>query len=71
MENADGYDLWADLSSLKTDVTFGQLLEILPMARNTLKEGMPVIRRNKRAKTRVAAKSQLQGQGRDVKAIKI
>ena len=36
------YDLWADLSLLKADITFDQLLEISPMARETLKEGMPV-----------------------------
>ena len=38
VEKADGYDMWADLSSLKADITFGQLLEISPMARKTLKK---------------------------------
>ena len=52
MEKASGYDLWADLSSLKTDITFRQLLEILPAARKTLKDGMPVTRRTR--KTRVS-----------------
>ena len=51
-----GYDLWADLSSLKADITFGQLLEISPAARKTLKEGMPVTRRTKKPKTRVSAR---------------
>ena len=41
-KKAGGYDLWSDLSLLKADITFGQLLEILPIARKTLKEGMPV-----------------------------
>ena len=39
-DNPDGNELWADLNLLKADITFGQLLEILPMARKTLKEGM-------------------------------
>ena len=34
-DKPNGYDLWADLSSLKADITFGQLLEISPMARKT------------------------------------
>ena len=45
---SSGYDLWADLSSLKADITFGQLLEISPVARKTLKEGMPVTRRTRK-----------------------
>ena len=44
VKKTGGYDLWSDLSSLKADITFGQLLEISPMARKTLKEGMPVNR---------------------------
>ena len=71
MEKLEGYDLWADLSSLKADISFGQLLEISLMARKNLKEGMPVTRRTRRAKTRVAARVQLQGRGRDVKAVEI
>jgi hypothetical protein len=71
VDKPEGYDLWADLSSLKADITFGQLLEISPMARKTLKEGMPVTRRTRKVKTRVAARVQLQGGGRDVKAIEI
>ena len=67
----NGYDLWADLSSLKADITFGQLLEILSMARKTLKQGMPMNRRTKKVKTRVAARVQLQGGSRDVKAVQI
>ena len=59
-EKPIGYDLWADLSSLKADITFGQLLEISPMACKTLKEGMPVTRRTRKVKTRVAARVQLQ-----------
>ena len=43
VKKAGGYDLWSDLSSLKAHITFGQLLEISPVARKTLKEGMPVI----------------------------
>jgi hypothetical protein len=58
-------ELWADLSSLKADITFGQLLEISPVARKTLKDGMPVNKINRKMKTRVAARVQTQG-GRDV-----
>lgn len=36
------YDLWSDLSALKANITFGQLLEISPMARKTFKDGMLV-----------------------------
>ena len=50
VEKSSGYDLWADLSSLKADITFGQLLEISPVARKTLKDGMPVNRRAKKVK---------------------
>ena len=71
VEKPEDYDLWADISSLKADITFGQLLEILPMARKTLKEGMPVIRRTRKVKTRVATRVQLQEGGHDVNAIKI
>ena len=71
VEKSSGYDLWADLSSLKADIIFGQLLEISPMARKTLKEGMPVTRRTKKVKTRIAVRVQLQGGGRDVKPIEI
>ena len=58
VEKSSGYDLWADLSSLKADITFGQLLEISPVARKTLKEGMPVTRRTRKVKTGVAARVQ-------------
>ena len=61
VEKADGYDLWADHIPLKADITFGQLLEISPMARKTLKEGMPITRQVRKAKTRVTARVQLQG----------
>ena len=70
-DKPSGYDLWADLSSLKADITFKQLLKISPMARKTLKEGIPVTRRMKKVKTRMAARVQLQGGGRDVKAVEI
>ena len=70
MEKLSGYDLWADLSSLKADITFGQLFEISPVARKTLKDGMPVNRRAKKVKTRVTARIESQG-GRDVRAIEI
>ena len=70
-KKAGGYDLWYDLSSLKADITFGQLLEISPIARKTLKEGMPVNRRVRKAKTRTAAGVQSQGLTREVKAIDI
>ena len=33
VKKAGGYDLWSDLSLLKADITFGQLLEISPAAR--------------------------------------
>ena len=55
-DRIDGNDLWADLNSLKVDITFGQLLEIFPMARKTLKEGMSVTRRTRKPKTRVYAR---------------
>ena len=67
----NGYDLWADLSSHKADITFGQLLEISPMAKKTLKQDMPVNRRMRKVKTRVAARVQMQGESRDVKAVEI
>ena len=70
-KKAGGYDLWSDLSSLKADITFGQLLEISPAARKTLKEGMPVNRRVRKAKTRIAARVQSQGLMREVKAAEI
>ena len=70
VEKTSAYDLWADLSSLKADITFGQLLGISPVARKTLKDGMLVNRRTRKVKTRVAARIQSQG-GRDVKAIEI
>ena len=56
VEKLDGYDLWADLSSLKADITFGQLLAISPMAWKTLKQAMHVIQRTRKAKTRVAGR---------------
>ena len=56
MKKTSGYDLWSDLSSLKADITFGQLLEISPVARKTLKEGMLVNRQVRKAKTRIAAR---------------
>ena len=62
MEKSEGYELWVDLSSLKADITFGQLLEISPMARKTLKEGMLMIKKTRKVKTRVAARVQLQGE---------
>ena len=71
VDRVDGYDLWADLSSLWADITFGQLLEISPMARKTLKEGMPVTRRTRKPKTRVFARVQMQGRTREVKAVEI
>ena len=58
VKKAGGYDLWSDLSSVKADITFGQLLEISPMARKTLKEGMPVNRRVRKAMTRIVVQSQ-------------
>ena len=54
-DRMDGYDLWADFSSLKADITFGQLLEISSLARKTSKEGMSVIKRTRKPKTRVYA----------------
>ena len=58
------------LSSLKADITFEQLLEISPVARKILKDGMQVNRRPKKVKTRVATRIESQG-GRDVRAIEI
>ena len=60
-DKPSGYDSWADLSLLKADITFGQLLEISPIARKTLKDGMPVNRKTRKVKTKVAARVQLQG----------
>ena len=68
---SSGYDLWTDLSSLKADIIFGQLLEISLMARKTTKEGMPVIRRTKKVKTRVSARVQMHKGRRDIKPIEI
>ena len=65
------YDLWADLGALKTDITFGKLLEISTIARKTLKEGMSVVRRKWRARTRIATRAQLPGGSSDVKAVEI
>ena len=70
VEKSSGYDLWAYLTSLKADITFGQLLEISTMSWKTLKDGMPMNRRTRKLRTRVAARIQSQG-GRDVKAIEI
>ena len=39
------------------------------MARKTLKEGMPVTRRTRKARTRVATTVQLPGNSRDVKEV--
>ena len=58
------------LSSLKADIIFEQLLEISPVARKTLEDGMHVNRRPKKVKTRVATRIESQG-GRDVRAIEI
>ena len=71
VEKTNSNDLWADLNSLKADITFRQLLEISLIARKTLKEGMPVTKRTRKVKTRVAVRVQLQGGGRDVKSIEI
>ena len=70
-EKPKEYDLSADLSSLKADITFGQLLEISPMASKTLKEGLPMIRRTRIVKISMAARVQLQGGGHNVKAVEI
>ena len=67
----EGYDLWADLSSFKADITFAQLLEISPVARKTLKEGKPITRRARKVKTRVATMVPVPGKCRDVKAVEI
>jgi hypothetical protein len=71
VDKSEGYDFLADLSSFKADITFGQLLEKSSMAHKNLKERMPVSKRTRKVKTRVAARIELQGCGRDVKAIEI
>ena len=71
IEKLEGYDLWATLSPVKADITFGQLLEISPMSHKTLKEGMPVTRRTRKVKTRAVVRVRLQGAGRDVKVEEI
>lgn len=43
------YDLWTNFSSLKVDITFGQLFEILPMACKTPKKKISMTRRTKKA----------------------
>ena len=65
------YDLWANLGALKVDITFGQLLEISSLARKTLKEGMPVVRRKRKVKARIVARAQLPGGPSDVRAVEI
>lgn len=70
-EKGESYDLWADLNALKADIMFGQLLEISPIARKTLKEGMPMVRRKKKVRTRIAARARLPGGPSDVKAVEI
>ena len=71
VKKTSGYDLWSDLNSLKADITFGQLLEISRMARKTLKEGIPMNRQVRKAKTRTAARVQTQGFIKEVKAVEI
>ena len=71
VEKVGSYDLWADLGALKADITFGQLLEISPIARKTLKEGMPVVRRKRKVRARIAAMAQLPGGPSDVRAVEI
>ena len=71
VKKAGGYDLWSNLSSMKADITFGQFLEISQVARKTLKEGMLVNRRVRKAKTRIAARVQSQSFMRKVKAVEI
>ena len=71
VEKVGSYDLWANLEALKADITFGQLLEISPLARKILKEGMPVVRRKRNVRARIAARVQLSGGPSDVKAVEI
>ena len=71
VEKTSGYDLWANLSLLKADITFRQLLEISPVARKTLKEGMPVTRRTRKVKPRMTARVLMQGRRQDIKPIEI
>ena len=61
----------ADLSLLKADITFGQLLKISQTTHKTLKEGMPIMTRTRKARTRVATTVQLPGKSHDVKALEI
>ena len=70
-ENGKSYALWSELNALKANITFGQLLEISPMARKTLKDGMPVARRKMKVKARIAAKAHGQGGPRDVVPVEI
>ena len=71
MEKLSGYNLWADLSSFKADITIGQLLEISPVARKTLEERMQRTMRTRKVKTRVLARVQMHEGRRDVKPIEI
>ena len=70
-KNDEAYNLWADLSLLEADITFEQLFEISPKAQKLLKERMPVVRRKRRAKTRIAARMQLPCGARNVKVVQI
>ena len=71
VEKSSGYDLWTDLSSFKADITFGQLLEISPVARKTLKERILLTMETRKAKPRMTAIVQPRGGRRDVKPIDI
>ena len=56
---------------MKAYITFGQLLEISPLAMKTLQEGMPVVRRKRKVKAMIVAMAQLPGGPSDVKAVEI
>lgn len=70
-EKGEAYDLWVNLNLLETYITIRQLLKISPITMRTLKEGMHVIRRKRRAKTRITVRVQLPGGPHDVKAVEI
>ena len=71
VEKTNGYDLWSDLSSLKADITFGQLLEISPMARKTPRQGILVNRQVRKTNIKITARVQSQDLIREVKAVEI
>ena len=64
------YDLWADLSQIKANITIAQLLELSPGTRKLLKTRLP-LRSRKKAKVMVAARVQPTTKIAEVKAVEV